>query len=238
MNLQEILTLADKIVFTQTGEHLDDLQKAILEGTLQRETYEEIAKNFNCSESNARQIGAELWHIISQELQEEVNKSNFKSAMERWQFSLFSNVVQDHVKVGTINFCENARHPPDIPNSNSTNENISNTNFQKISHQDLSEMPDLDLFYHRNTEIENLSNLILENKSRLITITGISGIGKTSLAVKLVSKINHHFQAVIWLNLANYQNFTEFKEHLQEFFLELEKLNFPNNNHKPLSQKC
>jgi AAA+ ATPase superfamily predicted ATPase len=95
--------------------------------------------------------------------------------------------------------------------------------------------PDLDLFYNRNSELENLSNLILENKCRLITITGISGIGKTSLAVKLVSEINHNFQAVIWLNLANYQNFTDFKEHLQEFFLELEKLNFPNKNHKILS---
>jgi hypothetical protein len=142
MNLQEILTLADQIIFTQTGEHLDDLQKAILEGTLQRETYQEIAKNFNCSESNARQIGADLWQIISQQLEEEVNKSNFKSAMERLQVSLFSNnVAQDFAQIGNFNFCEKARHPPDIPNSNSTNEDISNSKSSKISHQDLSEMP-------------------------------------------------------------------------------------------------
>ncbi len=181
----------------------------------------------------------ELWQTLSQELGEKVSKSNFRSAIQRLQISLFSQnfaqITQDSVNISNINFCEKARHPPDLPNSNLTNENISNSKSPKISHQDLSEMPDLDLFYNRNNELENLNNLILENKCRLITITGISGIGKTSLAVKLVSEINHHFQSFIWLNLANYQNFTDFKEHLQEFFLESENLNFPNNNQKVLS---
>ena len=44
MNFEEVLKLADKIVFTKTGQHLDDLQKAVLRGTLQREKYKEIAK--------------------------------------------------------------------------------------------------------------------------------------------------------------------------------------------------
>jgi DNA-directed RNA polymerase specialized sigma subunit len=235
MNLQEILTLADQIILTQTGEHLDDLQRAILEGSLQRETYKEIAKDFNCSESNARQVGSQLWQILSSNLGEDISKSNFSSVIERLQNSNILNFAQkDYIQIGNIHYCGQARHPPDISNSNSTNEDISNSKSPKISHQDLSEMPDLDLFYNRKIDLENLNNLILENKCRLITITGISGIGKTSLAVKLVSEINHNFQAVIWLNLANFQNFTDFKEHLQGFFLELEKLNFPNN-HKPLS---
>jgi len=39
MNLKEMLKFADEIVFAKTGQHLDDLQEAILEGTLDRETY-------------------------------------------------------------------------------------------------------------------------------------------------------------------------------------------------------
>jgi hypothetical protein len=30
MNLEEVLKLADEIIFTKTGQHLDDLQEAVL----------------------------------------------------------------------------------------------------------------------------------------------------------------------------------------------------------------
>jgi len=80
MNLKEVLTLADRIVFEKTGQHLDDLQEAVLRGTLQRETYKHIAKNFDCSESSVKQVGSELWQILSEKLGEDVNKKNFISA--------------------------------------------------------------------------------------------------------------------------------------------------------------
>ncbi len=35
MNLKEVLKMADEMVFAKTGQHLDDLQEAILRGTLQ-----------------------------------------------------------------------------------------------------------------------------------------------------------------------------------------------------------
>ena len=87
MNIKEMLNVADCIVFEKTGQHLDDLQAAVLRGTLQRETYKEIAKDFDCSESRIREIGSELWQILSEELGEDVSKSNFRSTMERLQNS-------------------------------------------------------------------------------------------------------------------------------------------------------
>ncbi|TAG61458.1 MAG: ATPase, partial [Oscillatoriales cyanobacterium] len=77
MDLKEVLKLADDIVFAKTGQHLDDLQAAVLQGTLQRETYKQIAKDFDCSESRIREIGSELWQILSEDLGEDVNKKNF-----------------------------------------------------------------------------------------------------------------------------------------------------------------
>ncbi|EDZ95770.1 hypothetical protein AmaxDRAFT_1460 [Limnospira maxima CS-328] len=124
MNLKEMLNLADRIVFAKTGHHLDDLQEAVLRGTLERETYQRIAKEYDYSESSVRNAGSQLWHILSEELGEEVNKSNFRSAMERFQFSLFSNVVQDYVGVGNINVCGEGRHPPDIPNRHPPNREV------------------------------------------------------------------------------------------------------------------
>ena len=66
MNLKEALKIADRIVFEKTGQHLDDLQEAVLKSPLERETYKHIAKEFDCSESNVRQIGSELWQILSE----------------------------------------------------------------------------------------------------------------------------------------------------------------------------
>ncbi len=227
MNLQEMLNLADRIVFAKTGHHLDDIQEAVVRGTLNRETYQQIAKNFDCSESSARNAGSELWGILSQELGEEVNKCNLRSAMERFQISLFSNVVQDYVGVGNVNVCGEAKHPPDIPNRNPPN--------QERFHQDLSEMPDFGAFYNRTLELETLKHSILQQQYRLIAITGISGIGKTALVAELVKQIKDEFEYVLWCNLISPPTFSELQKRLLQFFSQSEIDNSPQVTSKPLS---
>jgi hypothetical protein len=235
MNLEEVLKLADKIVFDKTGQHLDDLQEAILKGTLQRNKYKEIAKDLDYSESRIREVGAELWRILSEELGEDVNKLNLKSAMERLQVSLFSNVVQDYVGVGSINICGEARHPPDIRNSHSPNGETSNSKQPQTLYQDLSEMPELGAFYNRTPELETLTAWILQERCRLIALTGISGIGKTTLAVQLAQKIKDEFEYVVWCNLDASPTLAEFEDKLIQFISQSEKLDSPATNQKPLS---
>lgn len=230
MNLKEVLKLADEIIFTKTGQHLDDLQEAVLRGTLQRETYKQIAKDFDCSESNVRQIGSELWQILSEELGEDVSKSNFRSAMDRLQVSIYSNVAQEEsVQVNSINFCGESRHPPDIPNSH--NEETSNSK----QHQDLTQMPELGTFYDRLPELETLTTWILQQRCHLIALTGTSGIGKTTLAVQLVQQIKDEFEYVIWCSLELSPTFTEFQGKLIQFFSQSKKLDSPAINPKLLS---
>ena len=229
MNLKEVLKLADEIIFTKTGQHLDDLQEAVLRGTLQRDTYKQIAKDFDCSESNIRQIGSELWRILSEELGEDVSKSNFRSAMDRLQVSLFSNVVQENVRAGSINFCGESRHPPDIPNSH--HEETSNSK----QHQELSEMQELGTFYDRIPELDTLTTWILQQRCRLIALTGISGIGKTTLAVQLVQQIKDEFEYVIWCSLESSPTLTELQDNLIQFFSNSEKLDSPATKQKTIT---
>ena len=159
MNLKEALKIANKIVFEKTGKHLDDLQAAVLKGTLERETYKHIAKDFDCSESSVRKVGAELWEILSEELGEDVSKSNLRSAIERLQVSIVSHFAQDSAQIGLVNFCGEGRHPPNIPNLHPPNQETSNSKQTKTLHQDLSEMPELGNFFDRTSRTPNPHNL-------------------------------------------------------------------------------
>ncbi|CBN55439.1 WD-repeat protein (modular protein) [Kamptonema sp. PCC 6506] len=229
-----MLNLADRIVFEKTGQHLDDLQEAVLKATLQHDTYKHVAKDFDCSESRVRNAASQLWQLLSEELGEDINKKNFRSAMERLQISLFSNVVQDHVRVGNINFCEQPRHPPEPPNSHPPNQETSNTKQPETPHQDLSEMPELGTFYNRTPELQTLTNWIVQQHSRLIALTGISGIGKTSLAVQLVQQIKDEFDYIIWRTIDASHTLDEFQHELIQLFSESEKLDSPATNPKRL----
>lgn len=220
MNLDEVLKMADALVFAKTGQYLDDLQKAILRGTLQGEKYSKIAQEKHCNESYVRDVGAKLWQTLSEELGEEVKKSNFRSTMERLQISLFSNVVQDHVQAGSINFCGEARQPPYTPNPNPKNKETSNPQQTPKFHHDLSEMPKLGNFYNRTSELESLKTSILTEKAQLLTITGMIGIGKTALGIKLVEEVKNEFEYVIWRSLETCPTVSQLQTNLTDFFTE------------------
>jgi len=235
MNLKQILKFADDVVFAKTGHHLDDLQAAVLRGTLQRETYKEIAKDLDCSESRTREIGSELWQILSEDLGEDVNKKNFRSAMERWEVSIYSNVAQEEsVQINSVNICGEGRHPPDTPNSHPHNQETSNSKPTKTLHQDLSEMPELGDFYDRTPELDTLTTWILQQRSRLIALTGISGIGKTSLAVQLVQQIKDEFEYAVWYTLDQFPSIDKFKSNLTQLFFQSENLDLSATNQKRL----
>ena len=48
--------------------------------------------------------------------------------------------------------------------------------------------------------------MILQNHSRIITILGLTGIGKSTLTVELIAQIKNKFDYIIWRNIDNYSS--------------------------------
>ncbi|GGA36281.1 hypothetical protein [Okeania sp. KiyG1] len=44
MTIAEVLQLADRLVFSKTGKHLDDLQQVVIQGVWQGESYSQIGE--------------------------------------------------------------------------------------------------------------------------------------------------------------------------------------------------
>ena len=111
MNTSDVYSLVstvDELIFSHTGEHLDDLQQAILEGALDYQKYAEIAKNTHRSDKYIKDVAGKLWQTISAALGEEVKKTNIKSSVARYNKSSFSNFnVVNSVQIYRDNICTN-----------------------------------------------------------------------------------------------------------------------------------
>ncbi len=95
---------------------------------------------------------------------------------------------------------------------------------------DWGEAPFPEQFYGRTQELAQLQSWIEEQYCRLVVICGMGGIGKTSLAVRLVHAAKNAFQYIFWRSL---QQAPPLRKVLQEclLFLSDQQLsNFPDDD--------
>ena len=204
MDDRQVAKWADDIVFSETGKHLDHIQQAILRGTWQRQKYPEIAKNCNRSSAHIRKEASKLWKLLSQTLGEDINQSNFGYTVERWLFSnSFSISGNNCVQIGKVS-CDVSHSSKVLPSTILHEDTLNQVtgNVKPKIRLDLSDAPEPNLFYNRTSELSTLENWIL-GRTRLITILGLSGIGKTALTLQLISQIQHEFERIIWRSLRN-----------------------------------
>ena len=209
MDINTLVELADNLIFTKTREHLTSLQKEVLKGTLNGKKYPQIADDCQRHPDHIKQVGTKLWKLLSDILGKNIKKSNARSILEKFHFSHISNTGNDFVNINSnhINICGENKQSPTPKNKSSPtliDQNQNNTNPE--NYYDLSEAPDLYPLCDRHSEVTTLKQLILQNHSRIITILGLTGIGKSTLTVELIAQIKNKFDYIIWRNIDNYSS--------------------------------
>jgi WD40 repeat protein/DNA-binding CsgD family transcriptional regulator len=64
-------------------------------------------------------------------------------------------------------------------------------------------------FYGREAELAQMEAWIVQNRSRLLVLWGMGGIGKTSLTIELVKQVNQRFEKMWWRSLQDAPMFSD-----------------------------
>lgn len=94
---------------------------------------------------------------------------------------------------------------------------------------------DVSVFYGRSNELQTLQDWIVNDRSRLVAIYGIGGIGKTALCVKLAQRLQGQFEFVIWRSLRNSPPVEEILTNSTQFFANGQEINLPGSFFNRLS---
>lgn len=227
MNTEQLLTIADAVIVAKSGRHLSDLETKILQGSIAEQTYEEIAEQTGYSVSHVkRNIGPKLWRLLSQGLNEEVSKTNFRSALKRRASQIGTQILETKtLETETQKIadpvCKSGSQTTPTGFIHSSNNSHHGSHLPQI---DWGEAISVAGFQGRTTELRTLYHWAVEERCRLIAVLGMGGIGKTALSVKLTQQImeresgEHNspllhqplisashspFQFVIWRSLRN-----------------------------------
>lgn len=101
---------------------------------------------------------------------------------------------------------------------------------------DWGEAIDVSAFYGRNDELAKLEYWIVEERSRLVALLGIGGIGKTALAVKLAQLLCKQFEFVIWRTLRNAPPAKEILADLLQFLSNQQETDLPESESERVSR--
>ncbi|MEL6352187.1 MAG: NB-ARC domain-containing protein [Cyanobacteria bacterium J06627_28] len=95
--------------------------------------------------------------------------------------------------------------------------------------QDWGAAVDVSMFCGREQALETLEDWVVRDRTRLIALAGIGGIGKTTLTAKLAHRIEGQFDYLIWRSLKNAPPIHELMTNLLTFFIEQSAIALPKN---------
>ncbi|MEA5470302.1 AAA-like domain-containing protein [Spirulina sp. 06S082] len=175
-NIEEVLKFVESSVYSQTEEHLNDLQRIILRESWQRtkKTYDSIAEEYGYSANYIKQgVAPKLWRLLSHALGEKVTKTNLHSVLER-------NMTADKQTLATIN----------APSTTSAIAQLIDSDLHFDLELPLESVPLDSPFYIERVPDEQRCYQEITRDGAFIRIKAPRQMGKTSLMMRILAQAN------------------------------------------------
>ncbi len=175
LSIDQAVTWLDEQLASKTGKKLTKLERVLVNGAWYDQTYLELAQETGATPQYMRKVGYDLWRKITLAFNvgREIGKKNLRTILEA-EWKL-------------------------PPNKETTSFSEHSYQFQATVYGD--RIPEVPQLLERETELSQL--LEASDRNRVILITGVPGVGKTSLAATLIHncQIKDHFEVLIWKSL-------------------------------------
>ncbi|WP_309738006.1 NB-ARC domain-containing protein, partial [Chamaesiphon sp. OTE_20_metabat_361] len=197
MTADEALALLDPLLRSPS---LRDIQEQVFRHSWAGRTYPNMAEQIGYDTGYIRDVGYELWRQLTQVLGEPVTKNNLQAVLRRQHGRIAKGEAAPTHSVSTGKSPQLAglEVTPDSPPDRACywGERIDVSSF--IGRE--RELQQLEYWLDGNSDENSLNS-----RCRLISIVGMGGMGKTSLAAKLSQKLaaNSAFDRIIWQSLRN-----------------------------------
>lgn len=198
MNINEALVVVNSIL---AEKNLSNIQEKIFIESWDGHTYQEIAEMHGYDFDYVREVGAQLWQLLSRTLEKKVAKSNFKAVLA----SQFRERMNAHDIFHLPKYHEHSISTQQHVHSHIVTPQVSqlNVRYECLLQQSWEEAPDISFFLGRNEELATLKSWVVQHRCRLVGIFGIGGIGKSLLTVKLANKVQDDFDYILWKSLSH-----------------------------------
>ncbi|MEB3282251.1 MAG: NB-ARC domain-containing protein [Lyngbya sp.] len=224
-NLEQLysdLTAAKQFHKDSEKQKLTNTEKAMLRGLLCGFSPAEIATALHRNCSGLRvDLSRGLYRYVEVITKKSLGHwKDFSIFLEAAGYQLETHLNNEEIPTSeAVNIAQKiAEYPPQKPISTSTP--LTTPSPAKPKKIDCIEAIDVSTFLGRETELTTLKHWIIEDRCRVVAISGIQGVGKTSLASKLAGQIQNDFEYIIWRNLDHSPPFTHLMTDLIQFFSE------------------